>query len=137
MPLSDTKLRSIAGKPYAGEPELSDRDGLSVRITNKGTISWQYRFRFKRKPARLTLGRYPDLKLKDARELIPEIRGIIAKGLDPRQAWKANNEDGGMVTIADCVEKFLSVRAPKLKKRTQDTYSSVLNLHFKPLYPNE
>lgn len=136
MPLSDTKLRSIAGKPYGGEPELSDRDGLSVRISKKGTISWQYRFRFRKKPARLTLGRYPDLKLKDARELIPEIRAILSKGLDPRHAWRPSRKENSVVTAADCVEQFLKVRASKLKDKTQTLYKSVLNRHYKPLFPN-
>ncbi|WP_259571795.1 Arm DNA-binding domain-containing protein [Shewanella baltica] len=33
-----------------------------------GTITWQYRFRIDNQPGRLTLGRYPDLKLADARK---------------------------------------------------------------------
>ncbi|WP_353735464.1 Arm DNA-binding domain-containing protein [Shewanella sp.] len=45
MSLSDNWLRAINGKPYLEKPELADRDGLSVRITPAGTITWQYRFR--------------------------------------------------------------------------------------------
>ena len=45
MSLSDTQLRAINGNPYLEKPELADRDGLSVRITPAGTITWQYRFR--------------------------------------------------------------------------------------------
>ncbi len=135
MPLSDTKLRNLFGKPYSGEPELSDRDGLSVRISKNGTVTWQYRFRFQKKPARLTLGRYPDLKVKDARDLIPEIRGILGKGLDPRHAWRPNKKDHSVVTVADCVEAFLSKRAPNLKEKTQTLYKSALNRHYKPRFP--
>lgn len=40
MSLSDTLLRSINGKPYPGKSELSSRDGLSVRISHAGTITW-------------------------------------------------------------------------------------------------
>jgi hypothetical protein len=68
MSLSDSLLRSINGKPYSGKSELSSRDGLSVRISHAGTITWQYRFRFPSSPARLTLGRYPDVKLAEARK---------------------------------------------------------------------
>ena len=28
MPLTDTKLRALYGKPYFGKTELSDRDGI-------------------------------------------------------------------------------------------------------------
>lgn len=68
MFLSDTLLRSINSKPYSTKSELSDCDGLSVRISHAGTITWQYRFRFPSSPGRLTLGRYPDVKLAEARK---------------------------------------------------------------------
>ncbi|WP_429105280.1 Arm DNA-binding domain-containing protein [Aeromonas allosaccharophila] len=83
MPLTDTKLRALYSKPYFGKTELSDRDGLSARVTERGTISWQYRYRYRYryrwqgKAARLKIGRYPDLKLADARALIPAIRGAL------------------------------------------------------------
>ncbi|MHC7721346.1 Arm DNA-binding domain-containing protein, partial [Klebsiella pneumoniae] len=45
MALSDTKLRSINAKPYSGAAEVTDGDGLSVRITPTGTITFQFRYR--------------------------------------------------------------------------------------------
>ncbi|HBD1695034.1 TPA: DUF4102 domain-containing protein, partial [Escherichia coli] len=67
MAISDTKLRTIYGKPYSGPQEVADADGLSVRISPKGVIQFQYRYRWHGKPNRLGLGRYPSLSLKDAR----------------------------------------------------------------------
>jgi len=64
--LSDTKLRSINGKSYSGPPEVTDGDGLSVRITPTGTITFQYRYRWNGSPVRITVGRYPSTSLKDA-----------------------------------------------------------------------
>lgn len=135
MPLSDTKLRNIAGKPYDGKPELADRDSLSVRITTKGTITWQYRFRWRSKHERLTMGRYPDISLKEAREMVPDIRGIISSGLDPRTVWRPKSNSHTIITAEKCVDKFMSVRAPKLKEKTQTLYKSVLNKYYKPLFP--
>lgn len=74
--LSDTKLRSIHGKPYIGTPEITDGDGLSARITPTGTIAFQYRFRWNGKPVRLTVGRYPAVSLKDARVIVGEMRAL-------------------------------------------------------------
>ncbi len=39
MAFGDTKLRSIHGKPYQGKPEITDIDGLSVRVSPKGGIT--------------------------------------------------------------------------------------------------
>lgn len=46
MALNDTKLRSINGKPYLGNPVLSDGDGLGVRISPLGAMAFQFRFRW-------------------------------------------------------------------------------------------
>ena len=135
MPLSDTKLRSITGKPYSGKPEIQDRDGLGVRISKQGTITWQYRFRWQRKPARLTIGRYPDISLKDARELIPTIRGLVSQGVDPRVSWKPGKSNSKLITAEDCVNQFIAKRVPKLKEKSQTLYHSVLNRYYLNVFP--
>lgn len=84
MALSDTKLRSINGKPYSGTPEVTDGDGLSVRITPTGTITFQFRYRWNAKPVRLSIGRYPAMTLKDARVIVGEMRELYLKGLNPK-----------------------------------------------------
>ena len=84
MAISDTKLRTIYGKPYSGPQEVADADGLSVRISPKGVIQFQYRYRWHGKPNRLGLGRYPSLSLKDARQITADLRKLYFSGTDPR-----------------------------------------------------
>ncbi len=83
MALSDTKLRKISGKPYDGQDELPDGQGLSVRISPKGLITFQLRYRISGLLKRLRLGNYPDVSLKDARDKAVYYRAILAKGDDP------------------------------------------------------
>ncbi len=45
MALSNTQLSKLYGKPYSAKSELADKDGLSVRISPKGTIAFQYQYR--------------------------------------------------------------------------------------------
>lgn len=73
MAFSDTKLRKIKA-PYNEEAELADRDGLSVRVSPKTLITFNYRFRWKGKQQRIKLGRYPRLKLIDARKKVNKYR---------------------------------------------------------------
>lgn len=77
MAISYKKLRSILNKPYSGSPEITDGDGLSVRISQKGIIAFQFCYRWENKPIRLTLGRYPALPLKDTRIITGELRLLI------------------------------------------------------------
>lgn len=63
MALSDTKLRAIHNKPYDGKSEITDIDGLSVRISPKGVITFQCRYRLNGKQNRIGIGRYPAMLL--------------------------------------------------------------------------
>lgn len=66
--LTDVELRNWikAGKPVA----KSDGDGLTFRLSAKGTAAWTLRYRFGGKAKELTLGRYPDLTLSFPLKLV-------------------------------------------------------------------
>lgn len=123
MALSDTKLRSIHGKPYSGAPELTDGDGLSVRITPVGTITFQYRYRWNGKPVRLTVGRYPAVTLKDARVIVGEMRELYIKGIPPKNYF---TRAGGELTLKECLDQWWDSYATTLKPNTQTLYKSVV-----------
>ncbi|WP_159820723.1 Arm DNA-binding domain-containing protein [Colwellia sp. 20A7] len=82
MSLSDNKLRNIKA-PYTGKRELADRDGLTARITANAIITFNYRFRWQGKQQRIKIGRYPDIKLADARIKTGEYRQALLDGFDP------------------------------------------------------
>ncbi|WP_349654450.1 Arm DNA-binding domain-containing protein [Pseudoalteromonas sp. S4741] len=48
---------------------LSHRDSLSVRVSAKGTITWQYRCRVGGKQVIISLGRYPGLSIQRSARL--------------------------------------------------------------------
>lgn len=123
MALSDTKLRTINGKPYVGPPELTDGDGLSARITPSGTVTFQYRYRWNGKPVRLTIGRYPVTALKDARVIVGEMRALYMKGINPKNYFARND---GMLTLKDCLDQWWDKYVSSLKPNTQTLYRSVV-----------
>jgi hypothetical protein len=88
MVLTDTKLRKYLSKSLVNKIVISDRDGLSARASKDGTITWQYRYRFNNKGARLKLGRYPDLSIEQARSKGPVLRNWLAETRDPTSELK-------------------------------------------------
>ncbi len=129
MALSDTKLRKIKA-PYNGEAELSDRDGLSVRISPKALITFNYRFRWEGKQQRIRLGRYPGLKLIDARKKVSDYRQSLDEGLDPR-AVKAEKENHNL--LGNLCDSFMSKYVmTELRPKTQVLYESTFNKYVKP-----
>jgi integrase len=123
LALSDTKLRSISGKPYNGVAEITDGDGLSARVTATGTVTFQYRYRWHGKPVRLTVGRYPSTTLKDARVIVGEMRALYTKGVNPKNYFA--REDGEL-TLKECLDQWWDKYVSDLKPNTQTLYKSVV-----------
>lgn len=84
MPLTDTWLKKNLGKARVEQHVEPDRDGLSVRVSPKGKITFQMRFRYEGKQARLDLGSYPNLTLFQARQELQKMKGVLEAGQDPR-----------------------------------------------------
>ncbi|MBI5520458.1 MAG: tyrosine-type recombinase/integrase [Desulfovibrio sp.] len=87
MPLTDTAVRNA--KPDTSKTlQLKDERGLYLEIPPKGSKRWRIRYWIKGHENRLSLGLYPEISLKEARELRDEARKLIAKGIDPSAARK-------------------------------------------------
>lgn len=84
MAITDAWLRATVNKPYKGKPEVTHRDGLGVRVSPKGKVTWIYRVLFRSKPIKLTLGQYPALKMREAIVLKDKKAELVMMGVDPR-----------------------------------------------------
>ena len=84
-PLTDIAIRKMT-KPAEGQVETWDSKvpGFGVRITKAGTKSFVFLYRHKGKPRRMTLGRYPDTGLSDARGLAQDALAKVKRGEDPQ-----------------------------------------------------
>jgi integrase len=83
--INDTTIRSLK-PPSSGRVDYFDdlTPGLSLRVTAKDARTWTVFYRNKNgRQKRLTLGRYPAVKLVDARELAREAQRKVAHGGDP------------------------------------------------------
>ncbi len=80
-PLSDIKIRNA--KPKERGYKMFDGGGLFLLITPSGGKSWSLKYRFDNKEKKLTLGKYPEISLLEARQKRDEARKQVAHGLDP------------------------------------------------------
>lgn len=85
MSLSDAWLKSNNGKPREKIEVVTDRDSLSVRISPKGKIVFQYRYRFNAQSKRIDIGTYPLISLKDARAQALSYKAFLDQGQDPQR----------------------------------------------------
>ncbi|AJJ05063.1 tyrosine-type recombinase/integrase [Yersinia pseudotuberculosis] len=132
MALNDTKLRKIVGKPYSGPSELPDANGLSVRISPKGLVSFQFRYRFAGKLQRMKIGTYGTMSLKEARDAVEVCRQHASGGRDPSvQRKMAMNEKIQALSVSDCIHEWLE--SPQAKKLVKyDYWIRMFDLHVTP-----
>ena len=81
MALSDAAIR--AAKPTDKQYKLYDEGGLLLIVKPSGGKLWRLKYRHQGKEQALSLGRYPDVGLKDARASRDKARKLIASGKNP------------------------------------------------------
>jgi hypothetical protein len=86
MPLTDTAIRNA--KPGDRPIRLFDGGGLYLEVSPTGGKWWRLKYRFDGKEKRLSLGVYPDVSLKDARDRDAS-RKLLADRIDPSENRKA------------------------------------------------
>ena len=88
MPLTDTAVRNA--KPAEKAVKMFDGGGLYLEVAPSGGKWWRLKYRVDGKEKRLSLGTYPDVGLKEARERRDQARKMVGQGVDPSEARKSD-----------------------------------------------
>jgi integrase len=129
-PLTDVLIRSLQ-PPTEGRLELADATcrRLWLRVTTQGSKSFAFRYRAQGAPRveRLTLGKYPDVSLRDARTRADKLRAQIAAGKNP----SAHRRERSARSFAALAERYLNEHARR-HKRSAAKDERNLRLHILP-----
>ncbi len=79
--LTDARIRSL--KPREKPYKVYDTRGLYLLIYSDGRRGWRFRYRYGGREKLLSMGSYPDTKLKLAREKRDDARSLLADKIDP------------------------------------------------------
>lgn len=119
MPLTDTQLRTLKAREKAYT--LNDMDGLSILVLTSGSRTWQFRYRLGGKSHRISFGIYPEVTLRDARDLRDRARSLVAKGECPRSVRQSSAYESvdDAVTFSDVAERWHELRVGRLKSESR------------------
>ena len=116
--LTDTAIRSYEPRPAQYSIGDASCPGLCIRITPNGikTFAFAYRNKIAHKVEWLTVGRYPDLPLVEARQLANDARKVVAQGGAP-QAIKRRRVEAQKKTktYAEVVELYYEAKLSALR----------------------
>jgi len=114
---------------------MFDGRGLYVEISPSGGRWWRFKYRFGGKEKRLSLGVYPDVSLKDAREKLDEARKHLVGGRDPgalRKATELTATDETAVTFEVIAREWFALNSRKWAPSHGDRIIRRLELNIFP-----
>jgi len=127
--LSDTRVRGA--KPSDRQYKLYDGHGLFLLVTPTGGRLWRLKYRINGGEKLISLGAYPDVGLKRAREKRDEARKLLADGIDP-SAQRQERCTALLETFEGVAEEWLELQSKSLAPET----ISILGSRLKSaLYP--
>jgi integrase len=117
-------------RPAVGQAFLRDADlkGFGLRVTASGTKAFIVEKRVNGRVRRMTLGRYGELTVEQARKQAAQVLGKVATGIDP-VAEKRKAQALG-VTLAEVFAAFIEARKHRLRESTLRDYRGVMGRVF-------
>lgn len=100
--------------------------GLRLRVTSSGAKSFCVARYRENKFIRVTLGKFPDLTVDQAREMAARTLGEVATTRqNPNE--RRREEKNKSITLADALAEYIKSREQRIKQTTIDQYQGILN----------
>lgn len=139
-PLTNTEIERAKPKITAGkltENKLTDGNGLFLSVMPSGSKLWRFNYYkpFTNPPKRtdISLGRYSEISLAQARKLRDEYRALLAEHIDPQEHRKAvadNEVSKRENTLRKVAEKWKEKKAAEVKAKTIEKNWARLENHL-------
>ena len=120
QPLTTTEIEKA--KPKEKIYKLMDGEGLHLKVRPTGAKIWalSYKHPITKKEQTLTIGRYPEISLRKARELKLEYKSLLAQKIDP----KKNIKDEEQKKIIEIENTFFNIASKWYEwRKTRENFS--------------
>lgn len=121
---------STCNQKYNGkngrDEKRTDGGGLYLNVRANGYKSWRYNYKIKlldgsRENHTFTIGAYPQISLKEARDLHEEAHKLVSQGIHPKE-YRDNEErrkrKERSVTFEDITKEWMALRKEQVNAKT-------------------
>jgi len=125
--LSEMQVRSA--RPRDKDYKLFDTQGLYLKVSTSGARLWRFKYHYGPVERLLTLGAYPEVSLKRAREKRDEARELLKEGIDPavkRQTEKLRKADTFGAIALEWLELHRKRFAPATFVKAEWTFNDLI-----------
>lgn len=138
-PLTNTEVKQakIKDKEYT----LADGAGLQLRVRPNGAKLWilKYSQPYTKKRTNLSLGKYPQVSLAQARSKREELKVLLAENIDPktyRDQQEQKVKEALENTFGVYADKWFQLKKTQVKLETAEHAWKNLNRHILPVFEN-
>ena len=130
-PLSEIQIRKA--KPKEKLYKLNDREGLRLVVYPSGRKTWILEFTIpnSKKRKSITLGYYPAMSLKEAREERNKIKSDLKRGITPD--FIKRKMENNLLTLEEIANEYLNLQTDLSKKYIKDNLGKLKN-HIFPFF---
>ena len=133
MPL--TNLQVQQAKARGKKEKLWDGGGLYLEVPPSGSKRWRLKYRFAGKEKLISLGVYPQVSLKEAREQRDHAKQLLEKGINPSEQRKSTIAQA-MPSATNSFEavsrEWHALKKPQWSEKHSQTISSRLENNIYP-----
>ena len=129
--LTDRRIKNLSAPTKTTEYYDHYVSGLVLRITKTGYKSFALRYRFG-KSKQITIGKYGEWSLADARDKARELKRMVGDGVDPLEEKKKRKRKPDLKTFAELANEFKSDHLTQRKQSTQKEYNRIINNELLP-----
>ena len=101
--------------------------GLMLRHSAAGSKTFCYRYRFSKKKRRYTIGQFPGVSLREARERVRELKVQVNNGIDPQIEKRKKKYQPDSKDFDKLVDSYKKRYLPTLRESTQAEYKRILD----------
>jgi integrase len=129
--LTDLAIRNL--KPRDNAYKAADRDGMYVVVSPTGNKTFRFDYRFNGRRETLTIGRYPEVSLTQAREELIKARRQIRDGISPART-KADGKEARRDTVMFAGYAALWLENGGLAESTKAMRKTILDRDILPVF---
>ena len=136
-PLTNTQVAKA--KPRDREYNLSDGQGLYLRVKPNGSKLWLFNYQapFTKKRSNISLGKFPEVSIAHARREREVYREMLVREVDPKHARASREQvqvEAHANTLRAIAERWFKVKSPELTRGyAEDIWNSLENHLFPKL----
>ncbi len=133
MKLTDTFIRHVTANGKV--QKHSDGGGLFLYVTPTGKKSWRLAYRFAGRQKLLSLGPYPSVSLREAREKREDAKKLLREHIDPSEARRQAREaaaEAARNSFEDVAREWYAKYSPKWVPSYRKTVIRILEENLFP-----